>query len=232
MQTIGLLGGMSWESSVEYYRIINEQVKERLGGLHSARCLMYSVNFGEIEPLMAAGRWEEILDRLVQAARSLELAGADFLVICTNTMHKLAPRIQAALGIPLLHIADAVAGRIKSAGLRSVALLGTRFTMVEEFYRKRLAANHGLTVSIPTEAEIETVDRVIFEELCRGRIVDASRSAYRAIIERMAGEGAQGVILGCTEIGLLVSEGDCSIPLFDTTRIHAEAAVDFALQEL
>lgn len=232
MQTIGLLGGMSWESSIEYYRIINEQVTERLGGLHSARCLMYSVNFGEIEPLMAAGQWEEILDRLVQAARSLELAGADFLVICTNTMHKLAPRIQAALGIPLLHIADAVAVRVKSAGMRSVALLGTRFTMVEDFYRDRLAANHGLAVSIPTEAEIETVDRVIFEELCRGKIVETSREAYCAIIERMAAEGAEGVILGCTEIGLLVKEEDCSIPLFDTTRIHAEAAVAFALQEL
>ncbi|MGD8367715.1 MAG: aspartate/glutamate racemase family protein [Desulfobacterales bacterium] len=232
MQTIGLLGGMSWESSIEYYRIVNEKVNERLGGLHSARCLLYSVNFGEIEPLMATGQWEEITERLVQAARSLELAGADFLVICTNTMHKIAPQIQAAVGIPLLHIADAVASRIRSAGMRSVALLGTRFTMVEDFYRKRLAEQHGLRVSTPTEGEIETVDRVIFEELCRGKIVDASRAAYRAIVERMAGEGAQAVILGCTEIGLLIKEGDCSIPLFDTTRIHAEAAVDFAMQEI
>jgi aspartate racemase len=232
LQTIGLLGGMSWESSIEYYRIVNEQVGKRLGGLHSARCLMDSVNFGEIEPLMAAGRWEEITDRLVQSARRLELAGADFLVICTNTMHKVAPQIQAAIGIPVLHIVDAVGSRVRSAGLRSVALLGTRFTMVEAFYRKRLTANHGLEVAIPTEAEIETVDRVIFEELCRGEIVDASRAAYRNIIARLASEGAEGVILGCTEIGLLIDEGDCPVPVFDTTRIHAEAAVDFALQEM
>jgi aspartate racemase len=223
---------MSWESSIEYYRIVNEQVQERLGGLHSARCLMLSVDFAEIEPLMAENRWDEITDRLVQSCRSLELAGADFLVICTNTMHKVAPQIQAAVDIPLLHIADAVGSRIRSAGIRSVALLGTRFTMVEDFYRERLAKNHGLAVSIPSEIEIETVDRVIFEELCRGRLLDDSRTAYRNIIERMAAEGARAVVLGCTEIGLLVKERDCSIPLFDTTRIHAEAAVDFALQEI
>lgn len=232
MQTIGLLGGMSWESSIEYYRIVNEQVGKRLGGLHSARCLMYSVNFGEIEPLMSAGRWQDIADRLAQAAKRLELAGADFLLICTNTMHKVAPQIQAAIDIPLLHIADAAGSRIKTAGIVSVALLGTRFTMVEDFYRKRLSQYYGLTVSIPTEAEIETVDRVIFEELCRGKILDASKAAYGRIIERMAGEGAEAVVLGCTEIGLLVKEGDGSIPMFDTTRIHAEAAVDFALQEI
>ena len=232
MQTIGLLGGMSWESSIEYYRIVNEQVQERLGGLHSARCLMLSVDFAEIEPLMAENHWDEITDRLVQAARCLELAGADFLVICTNTMHKVAPQIQAAVGIPLLHIADAVGNRMKSAGMRSVALLGTRFTMVEGFYRERLARNYGLAVSIPAESEIETVDRVIFEELCRGKRFDASSAAYKNIIERMAAEGAEAVVLGCTEIGLLVKDGDCSIPLFDTTQIHAEAAVDFALQEM
>jgi aspartate racemase len=232
VQTIGLLGGMSWESSIEYYRIVNEQVGKRRGGLHSARCVLYSVNFGEIEPLMSAGRWEDITDRLVQAAKRIELAGADFLLICTNTMHKVAPQVQAAIGIPLLHIADAAGSRIRSAGIRSVALLGTRFTMVEDFYRKRLARQYGLTVSIPTETEIDTVDRVIFEELCRGKIADGSKTAYRKIIERMAAEGAEAVVLGCTEIGLLVKEGDCSIPMFDTTRIHAEAAVDFALQEL
>ncbi len=232
MQTIGLLGGMSWESSIEYYRIVNERIQQRLGGLHSARCLMFSVDFGEIEPLMTAGHWDEITERLVQAARSLELAGADLLVICTNTMHKLAPQIQEAVGIPLLHIADAAGARIRAAGLGHVALLGTRATMVEPFYRQRLERNYGLQVSVPSAEEIEDIDRVIFEELCRGRIESASKSRYLQIMERMVAEGAQGVILGCTEIGLLVGNADFPVPMFDTATIHAEAAVDFALQEL
>ncbi len=230
MQTIGLLGGMSWESSVQYYRIVNERVKERLGGLHSARCLLLSVDFAEIESLMRAEQWEEIADRLIQAAQRLELAGADFLLICTNTMHKVAPQVQEAVGIPLLHIADAAGAKIRAAGLRRVAMLGTRATMVEPFYRQRLERNYGLTVSIPENEEIEDINRIIFEELCRGKIEDASKRRYVSIMERMVSSGAEGVILGCTEIGLLVGNADCPVPIFDTAHIHAEAAVDFALQ--
>ena len=230
MQTIGLVGGMSWESSVEYYRIVNERVKKRLGGLHSARCLMLSVDFAEIEYLMRTAQWEEITDRLIQAAQRLELAGADFLLICTNTMHKVAPQVQEAVGIPLLHIADATGAKIRAAGLHHVALLGTRATMVETFYRQRLERNYGLKVTIPEEKEIEDINRIIFDELCLGNIEGASRNRYLSIMERMASAGAEGVILGCTEIGLLVGSADCPVPLFDTTRIHAEAAVDFALQ--
>ena len=231
MKTIGILGGMSWESSIEYYRIINEEVNHRLGGVHSAKILMYSVDFAEIEALQHAGRWDEATAFMVDAAQRIERGGADFLVIATNTMHKMAEEVAAAIGIPLLHIADATAERIKAQGLRKVGLLGTRFTMEEDFYRGRLEQKHGLTVLIPDRADRDEVHRVIYEELVVGRIVPASRQRYIAIMERLIDQGAEGIILGCTEIGLLVKDGDVPVPLFDTTRIHAEAAVDWALAE-
>ncbi len=231
MKTIGLLGGMSWESTLEYYRIINETVKNRLGGLHSARCILYSVDFAEIEKLQHENRWDQALAILVQACRSIEMAGADFLLICTNTMHKLAPEIQRQLAIPLLHIADPTAREIRSAGLRKVALLGTRFTMEEDFYRGRLEQPHGLQVVIPSKADRQVIHRVIYDELCLGIISQASAERCARIIGRLVDAGAEAVILGCTEIGLLVKPADVLIPLFDTTRIHAEAAVDFALEE-
>jgi aspartate racemase len=229
MKTIGLIGGMSWESSIEYYRIINRVTHERLGGLNSARSIMISVNFSEIEPFMGRGDWDPIARQLIDAARSLQAAGADVLVICTNTMHKLAEEIEAQISIPLLHIADATGRVVKTAGIETVALLGTRFTMEEEFYRNRLQQGFGLEVRIPDRDDITVVDDVIFRELCRGKIRDASRKRYIEIIDRLADAGAEGVVLGCTEIGLLIGRKDSRIPLFDTTRIHAEAAVDFAL---
>jgi len=229
MKTIGMIGGMSWESSLEYYRIINETVKGRLGGLHSARSLMFSVEFAEIETLQHEGRWQEAAKIMVDAARSLENGGADVIIICTNTMHKLAPDVQANVNIPLLHIADATAEAVKRQGIRRVGLLGTRFTMEEDFYKGRLIEKHGLDVLIPSEAEQVVVHRVIYDELCRGVIESESRRQYQVIIENLVSQGAQGIILGCTEIGLLVKPQDCAAPLFDTTRLHAEAAVDYAL---
>jgi aspartate racemase len=229
MKTIGLLGGMSWESSLEYYRSINQLIKERLGGLHSAKCLMYSVDFQEIETLQARGGWGEAGRILGDAAAGLEKGGADFLLICTNTMHKVAPAIQARINMPLLHIADPTARAVLSAGIRTIGLLGTRFTMQEDFYRGKLERDHGLDVVVPNAEDMHTVDRVIFQELCLGRIKPESKEQYLKIIERLAHAGAEGVILGCTEIGLLVKSDDCTLPLFDTTLIHAKAAVDFAL---
>jgi aspartate racemase len=229
MKTIGMIGGMSWESSNEYYRIINEVVRDRLGGLHSAKCIMVSVDFAEIETCMRRNDWDPVRHFLVGAAKSLESAGADFFLICTNTMHKLAPQIQQQIYIPLLHIADATAEKIRAAGLRKVALLGTRFTMQEEFYKDRLSRNYGLEVIVPGKAEMEIVDRIIFEELCLGKIVPTSKERYKDVIAGLENAGAQGVILGCTEIGLLVKPQDFQLPLFDTTQIHAEAAVAFAL---
>jgi aspartate racemase len=229
MKTIGLIGGMSWESSLEYYRILNETVRDRLGGLHSAQCLMISVDFAEIEALQHAGRWEEAGQILAEAARSLERGGAECVVLCTNTMHKLAGAIQAAVSIPFLHIADATAQRVQSSGLQRIGLLGTRFTMEEDFYKARLTGSFGLEVLIPEQAERQQVHDVIYQELCLGIIRSDSRDAYRKIIAQLAQRGAQGIILGCTEIGLLVKPEDSPLPLFDTTRIHAEAAVDWAL---
>jgi aspartate racemase len=229
MKTIGMIGGMSWESSLEYYRIINETVKSRLGGLHSARSLMYSVEFAEVEALQHEGRWQEAAKIMVDAALSLEKGGADFIIICTNTMHKLAPDIQLKVRIPLLHIADATAEAVRCQGIRRVGLLGTRFTMEEDFYKGRLIEKHGLDVLIPSEVERAVVHRVIYDELCLGVIEPESRRQYQRIIENLASQGAQGIILGCTEIGLLVKSQDCAVPLFDTTRLHAEAAVDYAL---
>lgn len=228
MKTIGLLGGMSWESTLPYYRLINQRVGERLGGLHSAKILLYSVDFQEIETLQHADRWDEAGELLAAAARALARGGADFLVLCTNTMHRVAREIEAAAGLPLLHIADATAAEIEKAGVRTVGLLGTRFTMEQDFYRGRLA-ERGLTVLTPGEPDRALVHRVIYEELCHGWILDASRREYARILAGLAGEGAQGIILGCTEISLLVGPVDASVPLFDTTAIHARAAADFAV---
>jgi aspartate racemase len=230
MKTIGLIGGMSWESSSEYYRIINEEIKKRLGGLHSAKSVMVSVDFAEIETLQREGRWDEAGRVLTRAAQDLERGGADLLVLCTNTMHKVADQMQAGLRIPMLHIADATTERIRAAGLTKVGLLGTRFTMEQDFYRGRLASKHGLEVLTPDEAGRELVHCVIYDELCLGLIQDESREAYKRIMTELVGRGAQGIILGCTEIELLVHDGDASVPLFPTTRIHAEAAVEYALK--
>ncbi len=231
MKTVGLIGGMSWESSVEYYRIINEAVHDRLGGVHSAKSIMVSVDFAEIEALQHQGRWAEATQAMVEAAQSVERGGADFVVICTGTMHKMADEVQAAIRIPLLHIADAAAEKIKARGLRKVGLLATKFTMEEEFYKGRLAKRQGLQVLIPNAEDRAIVHRVIYEELVIGKIDPASQAQYRRIIAGLVERGAEGVILGCTEIGLLVKEADSPVPVFDTTPIHALAAVDYALTE-
>jgi aspartate racemase len=230
MKTIGLIGGMSWESTLPYYRIINESVKETLGGLHSAKLVLYSVDFHEIERLQHAGDWNGAGHVLAHAARALEAAGADFLILCTNTMHKIAPAIEAAVAIPLLHIADATAEEIKRTGISRVALLGTRFTMEQAFYRERLSNTHGIDVMIPDNADREIVHRVIYDELCLGTIRDASRDAFRRIIAGMVERGAEAAILGCTEISLLVGSEDASVPVFDTMRIHARNAAQFAIE--
>jgi aspartate racemase len=229
MKTIGLIGGMSWESSIEYYRIVNQRVKEKLGGLHSARCVMYSLDFAEIEVLQHQGRWQGAAKLLVAAAQKVQEGGADFIVLCTNTMHKVADEIQANLAIPFLHIADATAQAIQAAGIKNVGLLGTRFTMEEEFYKGRLQDKHALRVLVPEEREREIIDRVIYEELVLGIIRPESKAQYMQAMERLVDGGAQGIILGCTEIGLLVKQDDSPVLVFDTARIHAEAAVDYAL---
>jgi aspartate racemase len=228
MKTIGLIGGMSWESSQTYYRLINEGVRDALGGLHSARLVMYSVDFAEIEALQHQGEWDTTATILANAAGALESAGADFMVLCTNTMHKVAEQIEQAVSIPLLHIADATASVLKAAGVTSVGLLGTRFTMEQAFYRERLE-QQGISVLIPDESQRERVHTVIYDELCLGQIKDDSRQAYLDIVHSLAERGAQSVILGCTEIGLLIQAADTEVPLYDTTRIHAEQAVRFAL---
>lgn len=230
MKTIGLIGGMSWESTVPYYRQINEMIKARLGGLHSARLVLYSVDFHDIEVLQRAGDWEGAGQILVDAARSLEAAGADFLVVCTNTMHKVAPAIEASVSIPLLHIADATAAEIVAAGHSVVGLLGTRFTMEQPFYRDRLSARHGLAVVVPDTEDRATVHRIIYDELCLGLIRPESRLEYRRIMRALSDQGAQAIILGCTEITLLVGQEDSALPLFDTTAIHARAAARKALE--
>ncbi|HQR77832.1 MAG TPA: aspartate/glutamate racemase family protein [Burkholderiaceae bacterium] len=231
MNTIGLIGGMSWESTVPYYRQINELTKERLGGLHSARIILYSVDFHDIERLQQAGRWSEAGAVLAGVAGALERAGADLLVLCTNTMHKVAPAIEAAVRIPLLHIADATGEEIKRAGVSTVGLLGTRFTMEQGFYKDRLRQNFGLRVLVPGETDRNLVHRVIYDELCLGKIVEGSRSEYRRVMAKLVDEGAEAIILGCTEITLLVGQEDTAVPLFDTTRIHARRAAEWALRE-
>jgi aspartate racemase len=229
MKTIGLLGGMSWESTLVYYRAINAGVKARLGGLHSAKIVLHSVDFEPIERLQHAGDWQGTAEILVNAARSVQAAGADFLLICTNTMHKVAPEIEAAIRIPLLHIADATAVRLQSEGVETVGLLGTAFTMEQTFYKDRLSEKYGLRVLVPNDEDRALVHRVIYEELCLGRVNPGSRQQYLRIIEELAGEGAEAVILGCTEIGLLVQDTDTAVRLLDTTAIHAEVAVERAL---
>jgi len=230
MKTIGLLGGMSWESTSHYYRLLNEGVKKKLGGLHSAKIAMVSVDFHEMESLMMADDWQQISEHLICSARKIEAAGADFLLICTNTMHKVAPQIEAEIDIPLLHIADATGDYIRQRNIQSVGLLGTNFTMEQDFYRGRLIDKHQLTVYIPRQKDRQIVHRVIFEELCCGTINSSSQQEYLRIIAGLQGDGAQGVILGCTEIGMLIKQEDTAVSLFDTTVIHCEAAVDFALK--
>ena len=229
MKTIGMIGGMSWESTLSYYRLVNETVKMRLGGLHSARLVLCSVDFHEIEQLQQAGDWHAAGEMLAGAARSLQAAGVAFIVLCTNTMHKVAERIEAAVDIPFLHIADATAQAIKAAGHERIGLLGTRFTMEESFYKDRLRDCHGLEVVIPDTPDRDIVHRVIYEELCLGRIEPDSRTEFRRIMANLAAQGARAVILGCTEISLLVGPEDAPVPLFDTTAIHAQSAVEYAL---
>lgn len=231
MKTIGLIGGMSWESTLVYYRLINEGVRERLAGLHSAKCLLYSVDFAEIEPLQRSDQWEEAGRRLASAAQLIESGGADFLLLCTNTMHKVAEMIQKSIGIPLLHIADPTAQTVKRRSIKKVGLLGTAITMTESFYRGRLSSHYGLEVLVPPEPDLCTVHRIIYQELCVGRIVHTSRREFARIMGQLVERGAEAIILGCTEIGLLVREDDCQVPLFDTTRLHAEAAVEYALAD-
>jgi aspartate racemase len=229
VKTIGLIGGMSWESTVPYYRIINQTVKARLGGLHSAKLVLYSVDFAEIERLQHAGDWDRAGAALADVARALERAGADMLVLCTNTMHKVARAIDAAVSIPLLHIADCTATRMTADGHRSVGLLGTRFTMEESFYKDRLRDRFGLEVLVPEAADRALVHRIIYDELCLGQVLPASRGELLRILDGLVARGADAVILGCTELSMLVSPGDRAVPLFDTTDIHARAAADAAI---
>ena len=231
MRTIGLLGGMSWESTVLYYQIINRTIGKKLGGLHSAKLILYSVDFDQVERLQHADRWAEAGSLLSDAAAVLQGAGADFLVLCTNTMHRVAPDIEARVQIPLLHIADPTARAIRESGLSTVGLLGTGFTMEQDFYRGRLEREFGLTVHVPEAASRKLLHEVIYTELCRGIISESSRARFQEVVSELVGMGSEAVILGCTEIGLLLRPSDVSIPLLDTTRLHAEAAASFALSE-
>ncbi|MDF2606778.1 MAG: aspartate racemase [Bacillales bacterium] len=230
MRTIGLIGGMSWESSSEYYRLINEEVKRRLGGLHSAKSIMYSVDFQEIEHYQSEGDWISAGKLLGNAAQSLEKAGADFIIICTNTMHKVVNYIQENINIPILHIADATANRILESKINKVGLLGTRYTMEQDFYKSRIEAN-GIQVIVPDKNDIEVVNNVIYNELCLGKVGKSSKEYYKKVIERLVAEGAEGIILGCTEIGLLVSSDDAEVPIFDTAKIHAIESVNWSLKK-
>ncbi|MBO4911019.1 MAG: aspartate/glutamate racemase family protein [Lachnospiraceae bacterium] len=229
MKTIGLIGGMSWESTIPYYRIINEEVKEKLGGLHSAKIILYSVEFDEIEKCQSSGEWEKSGEILGNAAKGIENAGADFILICTNTMHKVAPQIASMINIPIIHIADATADELEKRNIKTVGLLGTKYTMTQDFYKQRLI-DRGIKVVIPDEEDIETVNSVIFDELCVGKIEDSSREKYKKIIKTLADKGAEGAILGCTEIGLLISQMDVDIPVFDTTVIHAKRAAELSME--
>ena len=230
MKTIGLIGGMSWESTVTYYKIVNEVVKERLGGLHSAKVLLYSVNFEEIEAYQAKGQWEESAEVLAQAAEKLEKAGADFVLICTNTMHKVAPQVQARIHIPLVHIAEATAAALKEQHISKVGLLGTKYTMTQEFYKAKLI-EAGIEVVIPEGEDINVVNDIIYNELCLGNVQAASKKEYLRIIDNLKQRGAQGVILGCTEIGLLIQQQDTALPVFDTTQIHATKAALMSIED-
>lgn len=230
MKTIGLIGGMSWESTVTYYKIINKTINQKLGGFHSAKILLHSVDFDEIEKCQAAGDWEKSADILSEVAKTLELAGADFIVICTNTMHKVAPHIQSRINIPIIHIAEETATELKQQHITRVALLGTKYTMTQDFYKEKLESS-GIEVLVPDETIIEFVNNVIFSELCLGIISETSQEKFRNIIVSLAKQGAQGVILGCTEIGMLITQKDTSLPVFDTTLIHATKAAMLALEE-
>lgn len=229
MKTMGLIGGMSWESSLEYYRIVNETVKEKLGGLHSCKCLMYSVDFAVIEALQHQNKWDELTKLMIEAAQNLKHGGADFIVICTNTMHKMAPEIEHATGLNVLHIADVTGAAISKNQIQKVGLLGTRFTMEGDFYKKRLKDNYDIEVIIPEDTDRQIIHDIIYNELCLGVIKDDSRQKYIDIINKLCANGAEGIILGCTEIPLLIKQSDVLIPVYDTTKIHAESAVDFAL---
>jgi aspartate racemase len=231
LKTIGLIGGMSWESTLEYYKIINETSKAELGGLHSAKCLMYSVDFEQIEVLQHEDKWEELTDIMVNIAEKLKSGGADFIVICTNTMHKMASDIENRVGIKVLHIAEVTGEKIKQKGMKKVGLLGTKFTMEQDFYKKVLKENFNIDVVIPDENEREIVHKIIYNELCKGIINEASKIEYIKIINNLALNGAEGIILGCTEIPLLIKQEDVNIPVFDTTKIHAVSAVEFALDK-
>lgn len=228
MKTIGLIGGMSWESSASYYRMLNEQVKQRLGGLHSAECLMYSVDFEEIERFQSQGKWQEAGERLANVALSLEKGGAELIVLCTNTMHKVISSIEEAVTIPVVHIADATAKEIHANHLHTVGLIGTKYTMEQDFYKERIA-DSGIKVLIPEAAERDMINQVVFDELCLGEILDSSKVEFQKVIQKLIDRGAEGIILGCTEIGLLIQQDDAEIPLFDTAKIHVEAAVKEAL---
>lgn len=228
MKTIGLIGGMSWESTVPYYQIINEEVKQKLGGLHSAKIILYSVEFDEIEKCQSSGNWEKSGEILGHAAQGLEAAGADFILICTNTMHKVAPQIASMIHVPIIHIADATADALQEKHIGKVGLLGTKYTMTQDFYKQKLI-DRGIEVVIPDEDDIETVNEIIFHELCVGKILDKSRVRFQEVIKRLQEKGAEGVILGCTEIGLLIHQPDSALPVFDTTLIHAKKAVELAL---
>jgi aspartate racemase len=230
MKTIGMIGGMSWESSLEYYRVVNEATKARLGGFHSAKCVLYSVDFEEVEKLQHKGDWNRLTVLMVDAAKRLEKAGVDFMIICTNTMHKMADQVQGAISVPLLHIVDVTAQAIIANRQIRVGLLGTKFTMEEEFYKGRLQDKHGLEVLIPSVEERQIVHDILYSELCLGEIKKQSKDKFKEIIQNLVDRGAQGVILGCTEIPLIVSQKDYTIPVYDTTTLHAEAAVDFALR--
>lgn len=230
MKTIGMIGGMSWESSLEYYRIMNQAVKEKLGGFHSAPCILYSVDFDDVEKLQHQGDWASLNRLMIEAAQRVKKAGADFLVICTNTMHKMADEVQEAIQIPLLHIADVTAKAVRANGQSRVGLLGTKFTMEQDFYKGRLHEIHGIDVLIPEDKERQVIHDILYNELCLGEIKELSKGKFQSIIQNLVKRGAEGVILGCTEIPLIVSQEDFEIPLYDTTALHARAAVDFALQ--
>ena len=230
MKTIGLVGGLSWESSKEYYRIINETVNERLGGLHSAKCMLYSLDFAEIRKIQQTKGWDEVTKILIDAAQRLEAAGADIVLICANTMHKFVPEIQRRIHVPILHIADATAEKILEKGLKKVGLLGTKMTMEEDFYKGRIGERFGIDVLVPDKDERDFIERVIFDELCVGKMNPSSKKRFKEIIGKLVENGAEGIILGCTEIPLLIKQEDVNVPIFDTAEIHAKAAVEFALK--
>lgn len=230
MKTIGLIGGMSWESTIEYYRLINEEVKRKFGGLHSAKCILYSVDFHEIERFQVEGNWEKAGESLKDVALALEKAGADFIVVCSNTMHKVINYIEDKINIPILHIADATARKIQKSNINTVGLLGTKYTMEQDFYKSKMEAN-GIKVIVPEKDDIERINKVIFEELCLGKIKQKSKDYYKRIIENLVNKGAQGIILGCTEIGLLTNSEDSDVPIYDTAKIHAIESVNLATEQ-